>query len=233
MIFEQTIDPQSSTFTYLLADEESRQAILIDPVRDRVDEHVARLSELQLELLYSVDTHAHADHVTGSGELRRRLGTKTVVSHRAGASCADIQASDGSIIRFGKHALEVRETPGHTEGCITYVSRDGGETLAFTGDALLINGCGRTDFQEGSATKLYHSVHTKIYSLPDDTIVYPGHDYNGNQRSTVGEEKRTNQRLNSEISEDEFVRLMANLDLPAPKLIHVAVPANQQCGEGA
>jgi len=231
MIFQQTFDSQSSTYTYLLADETTREAVLIDPVKDLVPEHIRLLEELGLELLYALDTHAHADHVTGSGELRRLLGARTVVSHRAGAACADIQASDGAVLRFGRHAIEVRETPGHTESCLTYVARDGTRTLAFTGDALLVDGCGRTDFQGGNARQLYRSVHDKIYSLPDETLLYPGHDYRGRTHSSVGAEKMTNQRLNVTITEDQFVRIMDELDLPNPRMIDIAVPANLACGQ--
>ncbi len=231
MILEQTFDEQSSTFTYLLADEESREAILIDPVKERVDEHVSDLQGRGLRLVYALDTHAHADHVTGSGDLRTRLGAKTVVSRKAGAACADIQVSDGSVLRFGRYSIEVRETPGHTEGCITYVTRQGSNTLAFTGDTLFIDGCGRTDFQGGDARQLYRSVHEQIFTLPDETTIYPGHDYRGRKKTTVGQEKATNQRLNRSITEDEFVRIMDALNLPNPKLIDIAVPANLACGQ--
>jgi len=230
MILEQSFDEQSSTYTYLLADEESREAILIDPVKERVNEHVADLNARGLRLVYALDTHAHADHVTGSGDLRTHLGAKTVVSRKAGAACADIQVGDGSVLKFGRYAVEVRETPGHTEGCITFVADDGNQKMAFTGDALFVDGCGRTDFQGGDARQLYRSVHNKIYTLPDETIIYPGHDYRGNTATTVGQEKASNRRLKLEVSEDEFVDIMDSLDLPNPKMIDVAVPANLACG---
>jgi sulfur dioxygenase len=231
MIFKQTFDPKSSTFTYLLADETTHEAVLIDPVKELVPRQMALLDEFGLKLVYALDTHAHADHVTGSGELRRLLGARTVVARLAGAPCADIQVSDGDVIRFGGHAIEVRETPGHTEGCLTYVVRHQARTLAFTGDALLVDGCGRTDFQGGNARQLYHSVHDKIYSLPDDTLVYPGHDYHGRTQSTVGAEKATNRRLNLNITEEQFVSIMDELDLPNPRMIDIAVPANLACGQ--
>ncbi len=228
MIFRQLFDPQSSTYTYLLADKDAGEAVLIDPVRDQLERDIELLAELGLRLRYVLDTHVHADHVTASGLLRQRLGAKTVVSRHGGAPCADLLVGDGDSIRFGAHSLEVRETPGHTSGCVTYVDHEGG--AAFTGDTLLIRGCGRTDFQQGDAAQLYRSIHEKIFSLPDATRLYPGHDYRGRTMTTVGEEKAHNRRLGGGRSETEFVQLMAELKLQYPKKIDTALPANLACG---
>lgn len=228
MLFRQLFDKESSTYTYLLADETSREAVLIDPVLEQVERDVTLLRELDLTLVYALDTHVHADHVTALGTLRERLGCKTVLSERAGVGCADVMVKDGDRLRFGQYELEVRETPGHTNGCLTYVTGD--KAMAFTGDTLLIRGSGRTDFQQGDARVLYRSVHDKIFSLPDSTLVYPGHDYQGRLASSVGEEKRLNPRLGGGKSEEEFVEIMAKLQLAYPKKIDVALPANLACG---
>lgn len=230
MLFRQLFDPESSTYTYLLADEASREAVLIDPVRDQVERDVQLLEELGLTLVYSLETHVHADHVTSSGVLRQRLGSKSVLSAAAGAGCPDVLVEDGQVLRVGSIAIEARHTPGHTAGCVTYVVRAEGETLAFTGDTLLIRGCGRTDFQQGNAGTLYESVHQKIFSLADATRIYPGHDYTGRMMSTVAEEKKFNPRLGGGKTKNEFVEIMANLKLAYPKKMDEAVPANMQCG---
>lgn len=228
MLFRQLFDPTSSTYTYVLADETSREAILIDPVIDQVDRDLALLDELGLTLRFALDTHVHADHVTAAGTLRERRGAQTVLSERAGVGCADILVKDGDRIRFGRYGLTVRETPGHTLGCVTYVLDD--ETMAFTGDAVLIRGCGRTDFQQGDAHALYHSVRDKVFSLPDSTLIFPGHDYKGRTATSVGEEKLHNPRLGGNRSEQEFVAIMNGLDLPYPKQLETALPRNLQCG---
>jgi sulfur dioxygenase len=180
-----------------------------------------------LKLTHVLDTHVHADHVTGSGEIRKRTGAKTVVSAHGGAPCADVLVDDGDAVTFGRHALEVRATPGHTDGCVTYVLDD--RSMAFTGDALLVRGCGRTDFQQGDARKLYHSVTEKIFTLPDDALIYPGHDYKGRTATSVGEEKAFNPRLGGK-TEEQFVQVMSELKLAPPKKIAIAVPAIQRCG---
>lgn len=228
MFFRQLYDADSSTYTYLLADEESREAVLIDPVLEQVERDASLISELGLSLCYVLDTHVHADHVTGSTLLAERFGAKRVLSERSGAVCPDLLVKQGDVVRFGKYALEVRETPGHTNGCLSFVSHDGG--MVFTGDALLIRACGRTDFQQGNSDTLYRSVHEQIFSLPEETLVYPGHDYKGRTASTVGEEKRLNPRLGGGKTREEFVRIMAELSLPYPRKIDVAVPANLVCG---
>jgi sulfur dioxygenase len=228
MLFRQLFDPETSTYTYLLADEETREAVLIDPVLEQIERDLTLLGELGLALVHVLDTHVHADHVTAASLLRARTGARTVVSRDGGAPCADVLVGDGDMVRFGKHALEVRATPGHTDGCITYVTAD--RTRAFTGDALLIRGCGRTDFQQGNPRTLYRSVHDKIFTLPDTCAIWPGHDYQGRTCSTVGEEKAFNPRLGGGKTEDEFVAIMQGLELAYPKKIDVAVPANVRCG---
>lgn len=233
MFIRQLFDHDTYTYTYLIADEETGKAVLIDPVLEQVERDMNLVKELGLELVYVLDTHAHADHVTASGSIRDRTGVKTVLSDHAGATCVDCAVADGDVIEFGSLRLEVRSTPGHTDGCVTYVLEHAGRHYAFTGDALLIRGSGRTDFQAGDARKLYQSVHDKIYSLPDDTLIYPGHDYHGHLWSTVGEEKRNNPRLKIENGVEDFVRIMNELKLAPPKRIDVAVPANLACGKAA
>ncbi|MCB0218140.1 MAG: MBL fold metallo-hydrolase, partial [Chrysiogenetes bacterium] len=228
MLFRQLFDPESSTYTYLLADEQNREAVIIDPVRDQVERDVQLIEELGLKLLYVLDTHVHADHITGAGVLRGRLGAKTVVSKHGGAPCADVPVDEGDTVKFGACTIEVRSTPGHTNGCVTYVTGD--KSMAFTGDALLIRGSGRTDFQQGDSRKLYRSVREKIFTLPDETKLYPGHDYKGRTVTTVGEEKRFNARLGLDKSEDDFVEIMKNLKLAQPKKIQESVPENLRCG---
>ncbi|MBF4986685.1 MBL fold metallo-hydrolase [Methylophilus sp. 14] len=226
MIFQQFFDPDSSTFTYLLGCEVTRQAVLIDTVEHDIDRYLAALAQQDLHLVYTLETHVHADHVTAADALRRRVGSKSVVHRDAGAMCGDLLVTDGIHVQVGSLDIEVRYTPGHTNGCVSYLVGD----RIFTGDALLIGGCGRTDFQQGNAGQLYDSIHKQIFSLPDETLIYPGHDYNGNIVSTVGQEKRENKRLGGEKSRQEFVEIMANLKLAYPKHIDVALPANQACG---
>ena len=228
MIFRQLFDAESSTYTYLLADETTREAVLIDPVIEHVERDLTLLQELGLKLTYALDTHVHADHVTALGTLRERTGCKTVLSEKAGVGCADRFVQDNERIEFGSQALIVRETPGHTSGCITFVLSDA--SMAFTGDALLIRGSGRTDFQQGDARTLYESVHKKIFSLPETCLLYPGHDYKGRTCSSVGEEVAHNPRLGGNRDVDTFIDIMSKLQLAYPKKIDVALPANLQCG---
>lgn len=228
MLFRQLFDQDSSTYTYLLGDEASRAAVIIDPVFEQFERDATLIEELGLELSYAIDTHVHADHVTSVGLLRRRFGAKTVLSERAGAVCSDWLVKEGDRIRFGACELEVRETPGHTSGCLTYVCHQ--PRLAFTGDALLIRGSGRTDFQQGSPAMLFSSVRDKIFTLADDTLLYPAHDYKGRTVSTVGEEKRLNPRLGTAKTLADFVRTMSELSLPHPRKMDEAVPANLACG---
>jgi glyoxylase-like metal-dependent hydrolase (beta-lactamase superfamily II)/rhodanese-related sulfurtransferase len=232
MFFRQLFDRDSSTYTYLLADETTKEAVLIDPVADRIDRDIKLIEELGLELLYTLDTHVHADHVTASGLLRQRTGAQTVHSKNAEVECVDVALEHGDTIRFGKHVIEGRATPGHTAGCMTYVLEANRTTYVFTGDTIFVRGCGRTDFQNGSAKTLYKSVHEQIYSLPDDAKIYPGHDYKGHSSSTVAEEKALNPRLRVSNDEAIFVAIMNDLKLSNPKLMHVAVPANLAGGRG-
>jgi glyoxylase-like metal-dependent hydrolase (beta-lactamase superfamily II)/rhodanese-related sulfurtransferase len=228
MIFRQLFDPQSSTYTYLLADSLTREAVLIDPVFEHARRDAALIGELGVNLLFTLETHVHADHVTGASLLKRRLGSKIALSKDSGAEGADRFLADGDIVAFGMRTLEARATPGHTSGCMSYVLDD--RSKAFTGDALLIRGCGRTDFQQGSAPLLFHSVRERLFCLPDDCQLYPGHDYRGITATSVGEEKKYNPRLALTIGEADFVGYMTNLGLAHPKLMDVAVPANLRCG---
>jgi glyoxylase-like metal-dependent hydrolase (beta-lactamase superfamily II) len=228
MIFRQLFDPETSSWSYLLADEASREAVLVDPVREQFERDATLLRELELRLAVSLETHVHADHVTAAARLRDELGARTAVGRAAGVEGADLQLEDGAGLRFGSLALEARATPGHTSGCTTYVCHEAG--LALTGDALLVRGCGRTDFQQGDARTLYRSVRERIFSLPDAFLLYPGHDYKGRTVTTVAEEKRFNPRLGLARSEDEFVAIMAALHLAYPKRMDEAVPANLRGG---
>ncbi|TMS11142.1 Persulfide dioxygenase ETHE1, mitochondrial [Larimichthys crocea] len=226
LLFRQLFEKESSTYTYLLADTETKEAILVDPVLETIDRDLKLIHELGVNLKVAVNTHCHADHITSTGLMKKRLvGLKSAISKYSGAT-ADILLSEGDKITFGKHYLTVRETPGHTDGCVTLVSWD--QSMAFTGDALLIRGCGRTDFQQGSPEKLYESVHQKIFTLPDQCLVYPAHDYLGQTASTVGEERKFNPRLTKSLV--EFANIMNNLNLPKPKKIDISVPANLVCG---
>ena len=228
MIFRQLFDPQSSTYTYLLADSLTREAVLIDPVFEHARRDAALIGELDVKLLFTLETHVHADHVTGASLLKRRLESRIALSKESGAEGADRYLADGDVIAFGMRTLEARATPGHTSGCMSYVLDD--RSKAFTGDALLIRGCGRSDFQQGSAPLLFQSVRERLFSLPDDCLLYPGHDYRGITASSIGEEKKYNPRLALTIGEADFVGYMTNLGLAHPKLMDVAVPANLRCG---
>jgi glyoxylase-like metal-dependent hydrolase (beta-lactamase superfamily II)/rhodanese-related sulfurtransferase len=229
LIFRQLIDPQSSTYTYLLGDSKSAQAVLIDPVFEQARRDAALVGELGLRLIGTLETHVHADHVTGAWLLKRHFGSKISVAKSSGAQGADRYLVHGDKIAFGGRHVQVRATPGHTDGCLTYVLDD--ESMAFTGDCLLIRGSGRTDFQQGDPRVMYRSVHTQIFTLPEACLLYPAHDYRGLTVTSVGEERRFNPRLGGEIGETDFAGYMSNLHLPHPKQIEVAVPANLRCGE--
>ncbi|XP_043522808.1 persulfide dioxygenase ETHE1, mitochondrial isoform X1 [Frieseomelitta varia] len=225
-LFRQMFDPVSSTYTYLLADINDKIAILIDPVVEWAERDKTIVQQLGLTLKYAINTHMHADHITGTGRLKCLLpGCQSMISRSSGAK-ADILLNPDDQISFGRHNLRVLPTPGHTEGCVTYVCYEQG--VAFTGDALLIRGCGRTDFQGGSAEVLYNSVHSKIFTLPANFRLYPAHDYSGRTVTTVAEEKAFNPRLSKSLN--EFVDIMNNLNLAYPKMIDKAVPANKVCG---
>ncbi|MEO8807798.1 MAG: rhodanese-like domain-containing protein [Burkholderiaceae bacterium] len=231
MIFRQLFDPVSSTYTYLLGD--AGEAVLIDPVFEHARRDVALLRELGLKLVTTLDTHVHADHVTGAWLLKQRCGSQIALSGASDAANADRLLEHGDSVAFGGRHLDVRATPGHTSGCLTYVLDDHG--MAFTGDSLLIRGCGRTDFQQGSPDLLYRSVQEQILSLPPACLLYPGHDYKGLTVTSVAEEKRYNPRLGGDVNAADFAGYMNNLGLPHPKLMDIAVPANLRCGrpEGA
>jgi sulfur dioxygenase len=234
MIFRQLFDQVSNTYTYLLADEETREAVLIDSVFEQHARDTALLRELGLTLLYVLDTHCHADHVTGAWLMRQEHGAKVGLSPAYHAANVDLPLAHGDVVHFGKHALEVRATPGHTSGCLSFVSEEEeAKKMVFTGDALLVRGAGRTDFQEGDARQLFRSIREQLFTLPDDCIVYPAHDYEGRTSSTIGEERLYNPRIGGGAREEDFVGYMKNLGLPHPKLLAVAVPANLRSGEPA
>jgi len=226
MELRQLFDTETSTYSYLLWDANTREAALIDSVDTQIERDMQLVKELGLDLKYTLETHIHADHITASGKIREKLGTQAVVHSNSESDCADILVVDGDSIKLGSQEIHILETPGHTNTCISY-SIDG---AVFTGDALLIRGCGRTDFQAGDAGKLYDSIHNRLFSLPDATIVYPGHDYHGFRCSTIGEEKAHNPRLGKNRPKQEFVNLMNSLDLDPPKKIAEAVPGNLECG---
>ena len=226
IIFHQLFEAESSTYTYLIADGKTKEAALIDSVIETIDRDLKLVDELGLKLVYVLDTHIHADHITAAGEIRKRTSAKTCVSKHAAVPCVDIPLSEGQELFLGDKKIEVIETPGHTETCLSFLF----ERHLFTGDALLIRGCGRTDFQNGSPEKLYQSVHEKLFKLAEDLPVYPGHDYRGHTVSSIGAEKKYNPRLGQTKSLNEFVKIMSELNLASPKKIHEAVPANLACG---
>jgi len=228
LIFRQLFDPQSSTYTYLLADGESRDAVLIDPVFEQVRRDGALIKELELNLLCTLETHVHADHITGAWLFKQTSGSEIALSGQSCAEGADRYLAHGDRVEFGRRFLGVRATPGHTDSCLTYVLDD--ESRAFTGDCLLIRGAGRTDFQQGDAVGLYRSVCSQIFSLPDACLLYPGHDYRGLTVTSVAEERRFNPRLGGQLSEADFAGYMNNLGLAHPKQMDIAVPANLKCG---
>ena len=202
LIFRQLFYVQSSTYTYLLADADSSEAVLVDPVFEQAHRDIALLKELGIKLMHAVDTHCHADHITSAWMLKKWTGAKICISKYAGVENADIYLRHGDHINFGRRYLSVRETPGHTNGCLTYVLDN--ESMAFTGDCLLIRGCGRTDFQQGKARNMYQSIHSQIFTLPDETLLYPAHDYRGLTVTSVAEEKKYNPRLGGKLNEDEL-----------------------------
>ncbi len=228
LVFRQLFDAASSTYTYLLGDSESGEAVVIDPVFENARRDVALLRELGLRLVATLDTHVHADHVTGAWLLKQRCASAILVSQASAAQNADRLLQHGDSVAFGRRRLEVRATPGHTNGCLTFVLDD--QSLAFTGDSLLIRGCGRTDFQQGSASSLYRSAREQILTLPSTCLLYPAHDYRGITVTSVAEERRFNPRLGGDVDESDFAGYMNNLGLPHPKLMAIAVPANLQCG---
>ncbi|HAZ40734.1 MAG TPA: Zn-dependent hydrolase, partial [Methylococcaceae bacterium] len=204
MIFRQLFESETSTYTYLLGCPTTRRALLIDPVATEVEAYIALLERLDLHLLYTLETHVHADHITASGLLRDRLGSQSVVHQAAGTLCPDLLVSDGVRLQMGSIEWRVLHTPGHTQSCVSYLFED----RVFTGDALLIGGCGRTDFQQGDPGQLYDSIHQKLFTLPPDTLVYPGHDYQGLTVSTIRQETQKNSRLGPEMDRAAFIEHM-------------------------
>jgi glyoxylase-like metal-dependent hydrolase (beta-lactamase superfamily II)/rhodanese-related sulfurtransferase len=229
LIFRQLFDATSSTYTYLLGDADAGEAVLIDPVYENERRDLALVRELGLRLVATLDTHVHADHVTAAWLLKQRCGSQILLSENSGAANADRFLKHGDHVDFGSRYLAVRATPGHTSGCLSFVLDD--HSVAFTGDSLLIRGCGRTDFQQGSPAKLFRSVKEQILSLPAACLLYPAHDYRGLTVTSVGEEQRFNPRLGGDVDAADFAGYMNNLGLPHPKLMDIAVPANLRCGQ--
>lgn len=226
MIFKQLYEPLSSTYTYLLGDENLGVAILIDPVITAMERDLAEVHRLGLKLAYTVDTHIHADHITAAIEMKRAVGSKIAAPAYDQLPCTDIGIEEGKPLRVGSVVLHPLHTPGHTDGHFAFLAGD----RVFTGDALLIDGCGRTDFQNGDANALYDSVNSKLFTLPDETLVYPAHDYQERFVSSIAQEKRRNPRLGNGKTREEFASIMSRLNLPYPKFIDYAVPGNRQCG---
>ena len=231
MIFRQLFETDSSTYTYLLACEQTGECVLIDPVIDTVARDLKVLQAYGLKLTYTLETHIHADHLSGGRKLREYTGCKIVVPAMDQLGCADLGVTEGTPFRVGNLELHPLYTPGHTSTHHAYLFDNGMQKVLFTGDALLIEACGRTDFQSGNPQHLYQSITQKFFTLPDETLVYPAHDYEGRQISTVGQEKTRNPRLNEGKTEAEFVQIMNNLNLPYPRKIDFAVPGNLQCGK--
>jgi sulfur dioxygenase len=227
LIFRQLFDYDTWTYTYLLGDEISKEAILIDTVKEKVDRDLAILKELGLKLKFVLDTHVHADHITGAAKLRAATGAKTGISKNSEVKCADLLLEDDQELAFGEFRLKALSTPGHTNTCMSFLV----EGMVFTGDTLFIRDVGRTDFQQGSNSKMHHSISGKLFSLPDETLVYPGHDYNGRLVSTIGEEKKFNPKVGVKNSFENFEAQMKAMKLGPPKKLNIAVPANLRCGQ--
>lgn len=226
MLFRQLFDPESCTYTYLIAELATKEAILVDPVLEQVERDRQLLQELELTLRYCLETHIHADHITGTDKLRQATGCLGIVPENAHAACADRHIKHGEILQLGSLTIKAIATPGHTDSHNAYLVNN---DRVLTGDALFIRGCGRTDFQSGNPGTLYDSVTQRLFTLPDDTLVYPAHDYRGHTVSTIGEEKRWNPRFAGR-DRSNFIEFMNHLNLPDPKKMMEAVPANEQCG---
>ena len=228
MIFRQLIDTETSTYTYLLADNETKEAIIIDPVLEQTKRDTKLIQELWLTLKYILDTHVHADHITGSWKLRKAFPEAQIALWKENKlQCSNINLEDKQEVIFWKHKITALQTPWHTAWCVTYTCED----MIFTGDLLLIRTAWRTDFQAGSSEQMHNNIHEKIYTLPDNTTIYPWHDYNGFTSSTVWEEKQFNTLINSKTTLEDFSEKMDNLNLTYPKKIDVSLPANKLCGE--
>lgn len=230
MLFRQLFEPESSTYTYLVSCPDTGATALIDPVLETVERDLALLQQLGLKLDFTIDTHVHADHLTGARRLRELSGSRIVYPAMVEAVCVDIGLREGEAFRIGNLALQPLFTPGHTDHHHAYLIDNGTQKMLFSGDALLIDACGRTDFQSGDAHTLYRSIHDKFFTLPDETLVYPCHDYEGRFVSTIAQEKSRNPRLGQNRSLEEFVQIMEEMDLPYPRKIDIAVPGNEACG---
>ncbi len=227
MLFRQLFEPETSTYTYLIADETTKEAVLVDSVIEMVERDLQLIQELGLTLRFCLETHIHADHVTGAGKLRELTGCLGVVPENANVDCADRFIKDGEILEIGDIKIKAIFTPGHTNVDMSFLVNN---QMILSGDALFIRGCGRTDFQSGNSGQLYDAITQKLFTLPDETLVYPGHDYRGHTVSTIGEEKRLNPRFVGR-DRQNFIEFMGSLNLPNPKKLMEALPANQQCGK--
>lgn len=230
MIFRQLFEADSCTYTYLIADPATGETILIDPVLETVERDLQVLRDMGLTLTATLETHVHADHLTGARRLKHQTQCKIAYPAMVQASCVDIGIKEGEPFRVGSIELHPLYTPGHTDHHHAYLIDTPVQKFVFTGDALLIEACGRTDFQSGDAAALYNSIHNKIFSLPDETLVYPGHDYESRFVTTVAQEKARNPRLGGGKSKEDFIEIMENLNLPYPRKIDFAVPGNELCG---
>lgn len=226
MFFRQLFDQSSSTYTYLIADEQTKAACIVDPVDEQIERDLQCIRELKLDLLYAIETHIHADHITSAARLRNETGCQIILPCNTNATSCDREIQDNEIIQCGDVTLRALATPGHTDCHFAFLIN---QDRVLTGDALFIRGCGRTDFQSGDPGVLFDMITKKLFSLPDDTLVYPGHDYQGRTVSTIFEEKNFNPRLANK-TRQEFIEIMHQLNLPMPKKIKEAVPANLQCG---
>ena len=231
MLFRQLFEEVSSTYTYLIACPSTGESVLIDPVLESVDRDLEVLRELGVKLTHTLETHIHADHITGAVKLRALTDCRIAGAAMDDLPCRDIGVREGQPFRVGNIEIHPLFTPGHTDTHHAFLIDEGTRQSIFSGDALLIDACGRTDFQAGDAATLYDSIYDKLFSLPDDTLIYPGHDYHGRRLSTIGQEKHRNPRLGNQRSKEEFVRIMTDLDLPFPDKMEYAVPGNLQCGE--
>ena len=226
MIFKQVFDQKSSTYTYLIASAKGREALIIDPVIENVDSYIALLNELDLKLVKVIDTHIHADHITGASKLKKVTNCSTIMGEHTPADAVEVKVKDEEIIKIDQITIKAMYTPGHTSDSYSFLM----DKYLFSGDTLLINGTGRTDFQNGSSKDAYNSLFNKLLKLPDDTVLYPGHDYNGKLSSTIGKEKQHNPRLQVE-NVDQYIEIMSNLNLSKPKMIDHNISKNLKLGK--
>lgn len=230
VIFRQFFDAASNTYTYLIASARGREAVIIDPVKDQIDQYLTAINQLDLRLVQAIDTHTHADHITAMGDLRERTGCAAVMGEQTRAECVSRRIHDDEILDIDGIRLQAIYTPGHTDDSFSLVLEPTTPKAVFSGDVLLIRGSGRTDFQNGDAGQSWDSIADRLFRLPEDTLLYPAHDYKGWTVSSIGEEKRHNPRLAGKTRE-QYIEIMNNLDLPNPKMMDVAIPANLACGD--